>query len=122
MKSSALNNATGALKLALLQLDLPAVVSQAQLRSAALSAIEQLQSNAVHIDDLGRLYSAVLAVTPRFHLPHVTLTNDERGLYGVVITDRAGNVIDRQTGKTIEGLTQLIATRLQPLANNGARA
>lgn len=122
MNHSARNTATGALKLALLQLDHPAVVSKAQLRSAALTAIEQLQSNAVHIDDLGRLYSAVLAVTPRSHLPHVTLTNDEKTPYGVVITDKAGNVVDRQIGKTIEGVTQLIATRLKPLAKSEGQA
>ena len=42
----------------------------------------------------------------------VTLTTDKARPFGAVVTDEAGNVAARDTGKTIEGLVALIRARL----------
>jgi hypothetical protein len=110
MKPTATQHAIGALKLMCLHLDHPAVIDRAVMRAASTEAIERLQAQTPgQVADLGPLYSALLAVTPRGHLPHVTLTLNPATPYGAVITDAHGNVVARQIGKTIDGLTQLIA-------------
>lgn len=114
MKPSSTQHAIGALKLVALHLDHPTVVSPALLRAASSEAIERLQNHIPHADDLGRLYAALIAVTPRGHLPHVTLTKDPAVPYGAVITDASGVIVTRQIGKSIEGLTQIIALRFPP--------
>lgn len=116
MMPSSTQHAIGALKLVALHLDHPTVVSPALLRAAAKEAIERLQNHIPHADDLSRLYAALFAVTPRGHLPHVTLTTDATVPYGAVITDAKGNIVTRQVAKSIDGLVQIIATRFGPTA------
>lgn len=109
IKHSAVHHAIGALKLVRLHIDHPTVISSELLGSAASEAVERLIARNPHMADLGELYASLLAVTPLGHLPHVTLTRDAKTPYGAVVTDSHGNVVARQIGKTIEGLTQLIA-------------
>lgn len=109
--TSATQHAIGALKLASLHLDHPSVVPASALRGACAEAILHLQAAMPHADDLGRLYSALLAVTPRGLLPHVTLTGNPATPYGCVITNAAGQLVDCQVGKTIEGIAELIRLR-----------
>lgn len=111
MSTSAAQHAIGALKLASLHLDHPSVVPARVLRGACAEAIGHLQANQPHADDLVRLYSSLLAVTPRGHLPHVTLTGNPATPYGCVITNAAGQLVDCQAGKTIEGITEMIRLR-----------
>ncbi len=112
MKPSVTEHAIGALKLVAMHLDHPTVIKPATLRAASLEAIEHLQAQQPpQAADLGRLYAALLAVTPRGHLPYVTLTLDPAVPFGAVITDAAGNIVTRQIGKSIEGLAQIIALR-----------
>lgn len=107
-----IKEAVGALKLVSLHLDHPTVVGSRTLREACNEAIERLQATLPPCaEDLGRLYQQLLAVTPRGHLPHVTLTTEPSTPYGCVITDASGNVVDRQVGKTVEGLAAMIAAR-----------
>lgn len=106
------NQAIGALKLAELNIDHPGVVTRATVQNACQAAIGRLLSNQPHADDLVRLYTQLLAVTPPGYLPHVTLVNDAPAKYGCVITDAEGNVVDRQVGKTTEGITELVRLRL----------
>ena len=109
--TSPANHAIGALKLAVLNIDHPGVVRPSIVQTAAVDAIGRLQSNQPHADDLVRLYSQLLAVTPTGYLPHVTLTHTTPANFGCVITDAAGNVVDRQIGKTTEGIAELIRLR-----------
>jgi len=111
MSTSAAQHAIGALKLASLHLDHPSVVPATVLRGACNEAIAHLQANQPHADDLGRLYCSLFAVLPRGHLPHVTLTLDKAAPYACVITNAAGDLVDRQAGKTIEGITEMIRLR-----------
>lgn len=109
--TSPANHAIGALKLAVLNIDHPGVVARSTVQSACAEAIGRLQSNQPHADDLVRLYAQLLNVTPPGHWPHVTLIDDAPLRFGCVITDAAGNLVDRQVGKTIEGITEMIRLR-----------
>ena len=111
--------AIGALKLAVLNIEHPGTVSAATVTTACNDAAISLLSNQPHADDLVRLYSQLLAVTPPGYLPHVTLVDEAPVNFGCVITDAAGNVVDRQVGKTTEGITELIRLRFtRPTAEN----
>ncbi|MBU1282855.1 MAG: hypothetical protein KJ989_15380 [Gammaproteobacteria bacterium] len=113
------NQAIGALKLAVLNIEHPGTVSPATVTTACTDAASRLQSNQPHADDLVRLYSQLLAVTPPGYWPHVTLVDDAPVNFGCVITDAAGNVVDRQVGKTTEGITEMIRLRFtRPTAEN----
>lgn len=119
---SPIKEAIGALKLVSLHLDHPTTVAAPVLRAASQEAIQRLQATSTATaDELGRLYCALVAVTPRGHMPHVTLTNLPATPYGCVITDAAGNVVDRQIGKTIEGLAALIGARSKPAPAEAAQ-
>lgn len=109
--TSPANHAIGALKLAVLNIDHPGVVTRTTVQNACVEAIGRLQSNLPHADDLVRLYTQLLNVTPAGYLPHVTLTHTAPAHFGCVITDAAGNVVDRQVGKTTEGIAELIRLR-----------
>jgi len=115
--TSPANHAIGALKLAVLNIDHPGVIRPSIVQTAAVEAIGRLQSNQPHADDLVRLYTQLLAVTPAGYLPHVTLTQASSSAFGCVITDAAGNVVDRQVGKTTEGIAEIIRLRFtRPIA------
>jgi len=111
MTTSAAQHAIGALKLASLHLDHPSVVPAIVLRGACNEAIVHLHADQPHADDLGRLYCSLFAVLRRGYLPYVTLTTDPATPFACVITDGAGHVVDRQAGKTIEGITEMIRLR-----------
>lgn len=111
MTSSPINQAIGALKLASLNIDHPGTIRAATVQTACSEAIGRLQNNQPHADDLVRLYAQLLNVTPPGHWPHVTLIDDAPLRFGCVITDAAGNLVDRQVGKTIEGITEMIRLR-----------
>lgn len=112
MTTSATQHAIGALKLTSLHLDHPTVVPAKVLRGACSEAIAHLQTNQPHADDLGRLWCALFAVLPTGYLPYVTLTLEQAAPFACVITDGTGSVVDRQAGKTIEGITEMIRLRL----------
>lgn len=111
MSTSAAQHAIGALKLASLHLDHPSVVPATVLRGACTEAIAHLQASQPHAEDLGRLYCSLFAVLPRGYQPHVTLTLDKAAPYACVITNATGDLVDRQAGKTIEGITEMIRHR-----------
>lgn len=122
-KPTAAEHAIGALKLVELHLDFPTVIDRATVRDASREAIERLQqpqdANARH---LPALVCALFQRLPRNLVPHVTITRDAQRPFAAVITDTDGNLVDRQMGKTIEGLVELLAAR-HPLVGAGeARA
>jgi hypothetical protein len=111
MTISANQHAIGALKLTSLHLDHPGVVPATVLRDACADAIALLRLNHPCAADLGSFFCSLLAVTPRGYMPYVTLTTDPATPYACVITDADGNIVDRQLGKTIEGITEMIRLR-----------
>ena len=110
--TSPTQDAIGALKLVPVHLDHPTVVPAPVLRDAAAEAIQRLEQNQPHADQLGELYQKLFAVTPRGHVPYVTLTQLPNTPYGAVITNAAGNLVTSQIAKTIDGLVELIGARL----------
>ena len=103
MTTSAAQHAIGALKLAG-----PTEASAWTIWAASTLAA---CNEAIATDLMSRLYCSLFAVLRCGYLPHVTLTTDPAAPFACVITDGAGNVVDRQAGKTIEGITETIRLR-----------
>ncbi|SDH48933.1 hypothetical protein [Pseudomonas panipatensis] len=105
-------DAVGTLKLVGMHFAAPTAYPAEVLQSAAVECIERLAGLPKEAAQLGQLYTALLAATPRGWLPHVTLTTDAERPFGAVITDEAGNIAARGIGKSIEGLVALVSARL----------
>ncbi|MCY1282781.1 hypothetical protein D9M68_341820 [compost metagenome] len=112
MKPTPIDDAIGVLKLTGMHFNNPTAIDAALVRDAAVECIGRLEQLTPQSMALADLYRALLAITPRGWLPHVTLTNLASHPFGAVITDEAGNVAARAVGKTIEGLTLNIRHRL----------
>lgn len=112
MKPNPITEAIGTLKLCAMHLNNPAAVPLAAVQAASAECIEHLEQLNPGSLQLMNLYTALLAILPHGWLPHVSITPDLRQLFGVVITDEAGNIAVRATGKTIEGIIVLTATQL----------
>lgn len=110
--SNPITDAVGALRLVGMHFTAPTAYPADALQDAAAECIEHLTAVPQASIDLGVLYAQLFAITPSGWLPHVTLTTDKTRPYGAVVTDEAGNVAARDTGKTIEGLVALIRARL----------
>ncbi|WP_205466161.1 hypothetical protein, partial [Klebsiella pneumoniae] len=74
--------------------------------------IDRLAGQPQEVAQLALLYAALVAITPRGWLPHVTLTNDEVRPYGAIVTDAAGNIAASGLGKTVNGLVAVVSARL----------
>lgn len=120
--STPAQDAIGVAKLALFHLDHPQLISERTLRATCEEAIQRFQRPRVpHADDLVELYSRLVAVTPRGLIPYVTLTGQPETPYGCVLANEAGQLVDCQIGKTVDGLVQLIASRHQPVGRGEGR-
>lgn len=111
MSTAASQQAIGALKLVELHLDHPTVFSKGTLRGACREAIERLQANRLHAEDLGRLYAELVRITPRGHLPYVSVTPADPAPFAAIIVNAAGAIVTQQRAKSIDGLVQIIALR-----------
>ncbi|SDF23238.1 hypothetical protein [Phytopseudomonas seleniipraecipitans] len=114
MSNSPISHAIGALKLASVHVEHPTALSGQTLLATSVEAIQRLNAAYPHREELGRLYAELVRVTPRGHLPYVSLEANDQAPYLAIITNAAGEVVHRQRGKTIEGLVQLVATRFEP--------
>ncbi|MDU4250504.1 MULTISPECIES: hypothetical protein [Pseudomonas] len=110
--SNPITDAVGTLKLVGMHFNAPTAYPAEILQDAAAECIERLSTLPPASIALAELYTHLLAITPRSWLPHVTLTTDPTRPFGAVVTDEAGNVAARGTGKTIEGLVALVRARL----------
>lgn len=110
--SNPITDAVGALRLVGMHFTAPTAYQADALQDAAAECIERLSAVPQASIDLGVLYAKLFAITPRGWLPHVTLTTDQQRPYGAVITDEAGNIAARDTGKSIDGLVSLLRARL----------
>jgi hypothetical protein len=64
--------------------------------------------------ELGRLYAELVRVTPRGHLPYVSLIRDDKAPYAAVIVNSAGQLVTQQRAKSIDGLVQIIELVFSP--------
>ncbi len=113
MKPNPITDAIGVLKLAEMHVNNPTAVDAATVRDASVECIQRLEAIDPRALLLVELYTQLFALIPAGWLPHVTLTADPVRPFGAVITDEAGNIATRNTGKTIEGLVGLISARLR---------
>lgn len=105
-------DAIGALKLVGMHFSAPTAYPADALQAAAEECVERLAALPQQATQLAVLYAALVAVTPRGWLPHVTLTNDALRPFGAVVTDEAGNIAASGYGKSIDGLVALVSARL----------
>ncbi|WP_275629049.1 hypothetical protein [Pseudomonas sp. 273] len=105
-------DAVGTLKLVGMHFAAPTAYPADVLQAAADECIDRLGALPQEAAQLGLLYAALVAITPRGWLPHVTLTTDAVRPFGAVVTDEAGNIAARGAGKTVEGLVALVSARL----------
>lgn len=111
-KPNPIADAIGVVKLASMHHHNPTAVSAETVRGAADECIERLGAIPAHALELAALYCALFALLPLGWLPYVTLTGNPQRPFGAVIADEAGNIATTATGKSVEGLTLIIATKL----------
>ncbi|MCY1287527.1 hypothetical protein D9M70_365240 [compost metagenome] len=121
MKPNPITDAIGVLKLADMHFHNTTAVSAETVHEASLVCIQRLEAIDPRALELVDLFTKLFRLTPAGWLPHVTLTADPVRPYGAVITDEAGNIAARDTGKSIEGLVHLISARL-PVGRGEAAA
>ncbi|HCF3784943.1 TPA: hypothetical protein NIE47_001466 [Pseudomonas aeruginosa] len=105
-------DAVGTLKLIGMHFAAPTAYPADALQAAATECIDRLAGQPQEVSQLALLYAALVAITPRGWLPHVTLTNDEVRPYGAIVTDAAGNIAASGLGKTVNGLVAVVSARL----------
>lgn len=114
MTTSAPTQALGVLKLVELHLDHPTVISKSMLRDACAEAKQRLEANQPHAEELGRLAAELVRITPRGYVPYVAYLQGCAAPYAAIITNAEGNVVNRQVGKSISSLVQIISLRFPP--------
>lgn len=119
-KPNPIADAIGVVKLVSLHHANPGTVSADTVRDAADECIERLQGIPPQALELAALYCALFALLPNRWLPYVTLTGDTERPFGAVITDEADNIAATAIGKSVEGVTAIIAAKLsRPMAGCG---
>lgn len=121
MKPNPITDAIGVLKLADMHFHNPTALSADTVHEASLECIQRLEALDPRALELVDLFTQLFRLTPSGWLPHVTLTQDPARPYGAVITDEAGNIAARDSGKSIAGLVHLISARL-PVGRGEAMA
>jgi hypothetical protein len=69
---------------------------------------------------LGRLYAELVRVTPRGHLPYVSLIPEDAAPFACVIVNSAGTLVTQQRAKSIDGLVQIIELVFTPATRRSA--
>ncbi len=64
--------------------------------------------------DLGRLYAELVRVTPRGHLPYVSLIPGDSAPFAAVVVNSAGKLVTQQRAKSVDGLVQIIELAFTP--------
>lgn len=114
MTLNAITHAVGALKLVPLHLNHPTIVSRATLIGASAEATTLLESLPPVTTELAEVFRLVDAVIGEGQVAYVTPTKCPERPYGAVVADSRGRLCATATGKTKEGLAELIRLQLQP--------
>lgn len=114
MTLTAINQAVGALKLVPMFLNHPTVISRATLIGATTEALELLQGLPPVSAELAEVFRRVDAVIQEGQVAYVTPTRCPERPYGAVVADAHGRLCATATGKTKEGLAELIRLQLLP--------
>lgn len=112
MSQNAITSAVGALKLVPLFLNHPTVISRATLTGAAVEALTLLEGLPPAAVELIEAFRCVDQVIGEGHVAYVTPTNSPEYPLGAVVADTQGHIRATATGKTKEGLAELIRLKL----------
>lgn len=115
MKQNALTQAVGALKLVPMYLNNPTIISRATMIGASAEAVALLEGLPSVTVELAEVFRCVDAVIHDGQTAYVTPTQSPEYPYGAVVADQNGHICATATGKTKEGLAELIRLKLLPL-------
>lgn len=114
MTLNAITHAVGALKLVPMYLNHPTIVSRATLIGASTEATTLLESLPPVTAELAEVFRLVDAVIGEGQVAYVTPTKCPERPYGAVVADSSGRLCATATGKTKEGLAEMIRLQLLP--------
>jgi hypothetical protein len=116
MNQTAITHAVGALKLVPMFLNHPTVISRATLIGATTEALAMLEGLPPVTVELAEVFRRVDAVVHDGQIAYVTPTKSPERPYGAVVADERGRLLATATGKSPEGLAELIRLQLLPPA------
>lgn len=122
MNNNAILQATGALKLVSLYLNHPTIISRTTLIDATTEAIALLENLPLAALDLAHVFRSVNAVISEDQTAYITRTRSAQYPYAAVVADQYGQICATATGKTKEGLAELIRLKLLPRPRGRGRA
>lgn len=114
MSQNAITSAVGALKLVPMFLNHPTVISRATLTGATSEALTLLEGLPPAAVELVEAFRCVDQVIGEGQVAYVTPTNSPEFPLGAVVADAKGQICATATGKTKEGLAELIRLKLRP--------
>jgi len=114
MNQTAITHAIGALRLVPMFLNHPTIISRATLIGATTEALTMLEGLPPVTTELAEVFRLVDAVVQEGQVAYVTPTNSPERPYGAVIADEHGRLLATATGKSPEGLAELIRLQLLP--------
>ncbi|WP_312374338.1 hypothetical protein [Stutzerimonas nitrititolerans] len=110
--NTCIDDAIGALKLVPLHFSHPSMISRATVIGAACEALARLESMPARSNELLEAFRKVRQVLREGDTAYVTPTTCPERPYGAVVVDASGRLVATATGKTVEGLAELIRLRL----------
>jgi phosphoenolpyruvate carboxylase len=114
MNQTAITHAIGALKLVPMFLNHPTVISRSTLIGATTEALEMLEGLPAVTSELAEAFRLVDAIVGDGQIAYVTPTNCPERPYGAVVADAQGRLLATASGKTKQGLAELIRLQLLP--------
>lgn len=114
MSQNAITQAVGALKLVPVFINSPGIISRATIIGAAHEAVTLLEGLPPVTAELAEVFRMVDAVLLDGQVAYVTPTRSPERPYGAVVADQLGRLCATATGKTKEGLAELIRLQLVP--------
>lgn len=114
MSQNAITQAVGALKLVPVFINSPGIISRSTIIGAAHEAVTLLEGLPPVTAELAEVFRMVDAVLLDGQVAYVTPTRSPERPYGAVVTDQLGRLCATATGKTKEGLAELIRLKLVP--------
>ncbi|MBP1087038.1 MULTISPECIES: hypothetical protein [Pseudomonas] len=114
MTLNAITHAVGALKLVPMHLNHPTIVSRSTLIGATSEALSMLDGLPTVTAELAEVFRMVDAVLLEGQVAYVTPTRCPERPYGAVVADLKGRLCATATGKSKEGLAELIRLQLVP--------
>ncbi|WP_122613699.1 hypothetical protein [Pseudomonas viridiflava] len=114
MTLNAITHAVGALKMVPMHLNHPTIVSRSTLIGATTEALSMLEGLPPVTAELAEVFRMVESVLLEGQVAYVTPTCCPERPYGAVVADANGRLCATATGKSKEGLAELVRLQLVP--------